>query len=68
MLFIFYRRNLDYQDVLASLQQKGISIRVASPKLVMEEVGWNNILHLETELTGKKLIVEGYRQHEHEQQ
>ncbi|XP_028514192.1 tRNA-splicing ligase RtcB homolog [Exaiptasia diaphana] len=31
------RRNLDYQDVLASLQQKGISIRVASPKLVMEE-------------------------------
>jgi len=68
LLFIFYRRNLDYQDVLASLQQKGISIRVASPKLVMEEVGWNNILHLETELTGKKLIVEGYRQHEHEQQ
>ncbi|KAK3755010.1 hypothetical protein QZH41_011050 [Actinostola sp. cb2023] len=31
-------RTLDYQDVLASLQQKGIAIRVASPKLVMEEV------------------------------
>ncbi|XP_055328531.1 RNA-splicing ligase RtcB homolog [Paramacrobiotus metropolitanus] len=31
------RRNLDYTDVLAQLQQKGISIRVASPKLVMEE-------------------------------
>lgn len=32
------RRNLDYQDVLDSLKSKGISIRVASPKLVMEEV------------------------------
>lgn len=31
------RRNLDYQDVLDKLQQMGISIRVASPKLVMEE-------------------------------
>ena len=31
------RRNLDYGDVLDALQQKGISIRVASPKLVMEE-------------------------------
>jgi len=31
------RRNLDYQDVLEKLQQQGISIRVASPKLVMEE-------------------------------
>lgn len=31
------RRTLDYQDVLDSLAQKGISIRVASPKLVMEE-------------------------------
>ncbi|CAH8535480.1 unnamed protein product [Schistosoma guineensis] len=31
------RRNLDYTDVLAQLQEKGISIRVASPKLVMEE-------------------------------
>ena len=27
----------DYSDVLDALQQKGISIRVASPKLVMEE-------------------------------
>ncbi|TGZ62178.1 hypothetical protein CRM22_007572 [Opisthorchis felineus] len=31
------RRNLDYTDVLEDLQSKGISIRVASPKLVMEE-------------------------------
>lgn len=32
------RRNLDFQDVLDKLAQQGISIRVASPKLVMEEV------------------------------
>lgn len=31
------RRKLDYEDVLAHLAEKGISIRVASPKLVMEE-------------------------------
>lgn len=31
------RRNLDYQEVLNSLAEKGISIRVASPKLIMEE-------------------------------
>lgn len=31
------RNNLDFQDVLNSLKEKGISIRVASPKLVMEE-------------------------------
>uniref|UniRef100_A0A131Z1G4 RNA-splicing ligase RtcB homolog n=2 Tax=Rhipicephalus TaxID=426455 RepID=A0A131Z1G4_RHIAP len=31
------RRNLDYQDVLDKLNEMGISIRVASPKLVMEE-------------------------------
>lgn len=31
------RRNLDYQDVLDKLESLGISIRVASPKLVMEE-------------------------------
>ncbi|KAM9989314.1 hypothetical protein ACTFIY_005356 [Dictyostelium cf. discoideum] len=31
------RNNLSYTDVLDSLQAKGISIRVASPKLVMEE-------------------------------
>lgn len=31
------RRNLDYQTVLAKLDRMGISIRVASPKLVMEE-------------------------------
>ncbi|XP_065350627.1 RNA-splicing ligase RtcB homolog [Cloeon dipterum] len=31
------RRNIGYQDVLDKLQQSGIAIRVASPKLVMEE-------------------------------
>ncbi|XP_027841369.2 RNA-splicing ligase RtcB homolog [Aphis gossypii] len=31
------RRNIDYNDVLEKLQQQGIAIRVASPKLVMEE-------------------------------
>lgn len=31
------RRNLDYQDVLSKMEQMGIAIRVASPKLVMEE-------------------------------
>mmetsp|Transcript_36991 Transcript_36991/g.103313 ORF Transcript_36991/g.103313 Transcript_36991/m.103313 type:complete len:102 (-) Transcript_36991:16-321(-) len=31
------RRTLGYEDVLAKLAAKGISIRVASPKLVMEE-------------------------------
>ncbi|VBB28676.1 unnamed protein product [Acanthocheilonema viteae] len=31
------RRNIDFQDVLNQMQAKGISVRVASPKLVMEE-------------------------------
>ncbi len=31
------RRNIDFKDVLSKLQDQGISIRVASPKLVMEE-------------------------------
>jgi len=31
------RNKLDYQDVLDNLKTKGIAIRVASPKLVMEE-------------------------------
>lgn len=31
------RRTLSYQDVLAKLDSQGIAIRVASPKLVMEE-------------------------------
>ena len=31
------RRTLDYQHVLDDLEKKGITIRVASPKLVMEE-------------------------------
>ena len=32
------RRNLDWNEVLQELQTAGISIRIASPKLVMEEV------------------------------
>lgn len=31
------RRALEYDDVLNMLDERGISIRVASPKLVMEE-------------------------------
>ena len=31
------RRNLEYQQVLAKMNDLGISVRVASPKLVMEE-------------------------------
>ena len=31
------RRTLAYEDVLSNLDKKGISIRIASPKLVMEE-------------------------------
>lgn len=31
------RKKLEYEDVLQGLKTKGISIRVASPKLVMEE-------------------------------
>lgn len=31
------RRQMDYTEVLDALQQKGIAIRLASPKLVMEE-------------------------------
>lgn len=36
--FSLCRRTIGYEDVLDALAQKGISIRVASPKLVMEEV------------------------------
>ena len=36
-MYLFYRRNLDYLEVLDKLKEKGIAIRVASPKLVMEE-------------------------------
>lgn len=32
-----HRKNLEYTQVLDALAAKGISIRVASPKLVMEE-------------------------------
>lgn len=31
------RRNIGYEEVLEKLKESGISIRVASPKLVMEE-------------------------------
>lgn len=31
------RRNLEYTDVLNNMRDMGIAIRVASPKLVMEE-------------------------------
>ena len=31
------RRNLEYQQVLSKMADMGISVRVASPKLVMEE-------------------------------
>ena len=43
MLYVVYRRNLGYEDVLEALSAKGISIRVASPKLVMEEVHVYNV-------------------------
>ncbi len=32
------RRSLDWNEVLQELQDKGISIRIASPKLITEEV------------------------------
>uniref|UniRef100_A0A6G1SAJ3 RNA-splicing ligase RtcB homolog n=1 Tax=Aceria tosichella TaxID=561515 RepID=A0A6G1SAJ3_9ACAR len=31
------RRDLDYKDVLKEMSRRGISVRVASPKLIMEE-------------------------------
>ena len=43
LCFFVFRRQLDYQDVLDNLKSKGISIRVASPKLVMEEVRFSHI-------------------------
>lgn len=39
------RRNLDFQDVLDKLADLGIAIRVASPKLVMEEVSGRACVH-----------------------
>lgn len=41
---VYFRRNLDYHEVLQNLAEKGISIRVASPKLVMEEVCLSHLL------------------------
>jgi tRNA-splicing ligase RtcB len=37
VFYSFSRQNLDYQDVLNKLEEMGISIRVALPKLVMEQ-------------------------------
>jgi hypothetical protein len=37
-MFCLSRRTLGYEEVLSKLAEKGIAIRVASPKLVMEEV------------------------------
>ena len=36
-LWYYARRTLNYEDVLSRLEKKKICIRVASPKLVMEE-------------------------------
>lgn len=36
-LYHLRRKTLNYEAVLGGLEKKGISIRVASPKLVMEE-------------------------------
>ena len=33
----FYRRELTYEEVIERLKEKNITIRMASPKLVMEE-------------------------------
>ena len=40
------RRQMDYTDVLAALEKKGISIRLASPKLVMEESPEGHPMHV----------------------
>eukprot|EP00164_Ancoracysta_twista_P004149 GFYU01005579.1.p1 GENE.GFYU01005579.1~~GFYU01005579.1.p1 ORF type:complete len:508 (-),score=141.86 GFYU01005579.1:36-1559(-) len=42
------RKALDYNEVLDSLKSKGISIRVASPKLVMEEApeSYKDVTHV----------------------
>lgn len=42
------RRELHYEEVLAALAAKGISIRVASPKLVMEEApeSYKDVVHV----------------------
>lgn len=42
------RRKLDHQEVLAQLKEKGIAIRVASPKLVTEEApeSYKNVVNV----------------------
>ncbi|XP_078309565.1 RNA-splicing ligase RtcB homolog [Crassostrea virginica] len=45
------RRNLDYTEVLSALEEKGISIRVASPKLFMKEVAHASYIILIQKIT-----------------
>nr|XP_022300614.1 tRNA-splicing ligase RtcB homolog [Crassostrea virginica] len=45
------RRNLDYTEVLSALEEKGISIRVASPKLFMKEVALASYIILIQKIT-----------------
>merc|ERR1719245_714899 len=47
------RRNLDFQEVLEKLTNQGISVRVASPKLVMEEApeSYKNVTDVVTLVT-----------------
>lgn len=52
---VWCRRTLGYEDVLESLARKGIAIRVASPKLVMEEV----IILCSTFLHQGRLLIPG---------
>ena len=42
------RRKLDHTDVLKNLQDNGIAIRVASPKLVTEEApeSYKDVIHV----------------------
>lgn len=52
-----FRRNLDYQEVLAKLAEQGISIRVASPKLVMEEVLTGYLYSWDPEPSGLRVVL-----------
>uniref|UniRef100_K1PGQ6 3'-phosphate/5'-hydroxy nucleic acid ligase n=1 Tax=Magallana gigas TaxID=29159 RepID=K1PGQ6_MAGGI len=52
------RRNLDYTEVLSALEEKGISIRVASPKLVMEEHRGHIFVEVLEVYKAKKEVIE----------
>lgn len=56
------RRNLEYQEVLDKLAEKGIAIRVASPKLVMEEApeSYKDVTQVVDTCHGKFRVL-GYR-------